>query len=151
MLLTFTIINTNKSILISGDVINNTKFGVLANSLATSIIEEASGKAFDSKTEDMGIGNVATLTASNLLGPESGETYVNFDDFDDYNNLVKVDNTLPSARFTIKCNVYYVQDTAPDTKVTTQSWHKRMDVMVYSESMNDTIKMSTIYSYWYYR
>lgn len=151
ILLTLTIINTNKSILITGDVINSTKFGILATSLAVSQLEEASSKAFDEKTETSGIDNVANMTAANLLGPETGETYPNFDDFDDYNNFVKVDSTLPSAVYTIKCSVFYVQDTDPGTKVSTQTWHKTMQVMVYSPSMPDTIKMSTIYSYWYYR
>lgn len=151
ILLSFTIVNTNKSILIAGDVINATKYGVLASSLAVSIIEEASGKAFDAKSETMGVANVANMTPYNQLGPETGETYATFDDFDDYNNLTKVDSTLTSARFTIKCKVYYVQDTAPTTKVTAQTWHKTIEVMVYSQNMTDTIKMSTIYSYWYYR
>ena len=151
ILLSFTIVNTNKSILLAGDVVNSTKYGVLASSLAVSIIEEASGKAFDTKSETMGIGNVANMTPYNLLGPETGETYATFDDFDDYNNLTKVDTTLTSARFTIKCKVYYVDDTAPATMVTTQTWHKTMEVLVFSQNMTDTIKMSTIFSYWYYR
>ncbi len=151
VLLSFTIINTNKSILLAGDVINSTEYGVLASSLAVSMIEEASGKAFDTKSEEMGVANVANMTAYNKLGPETGETYATFDDFDDYNNLTKVDTTLTSARFTIKCKVYYVEDTAPATMVTTQTWHKTMEVMVYSQNMTDTVKMSTIFSYWYYR
>lgn len=151
ILLSFTIVNTNKSILLAGDVINATKYGVLASSLAVSIIEEASGKAFDANSETMGVGNVASMTPYNKLGPETGETYATFDDFDDYNNLTKIDTTLTSARFTIKCKVYYVDDTAPTVMATTQKWHKMIEVMVYSQNMTDTIKMSTIYSYWYYR
>lgn len=151
ILLTFTIVNTNKSILSAGDIINSTKYGVLASSLAVSIVEEASGKAFDEASVSMGVSNVATMTADSKLGPETGETYATFDDFDDYNNLTKVDTTLTSARFTIKCKVYYVQDSAPATKVTSQTWHKTIEVMVSSPNMADTVKMSTIFSYWYYR
>jgi len=157
LLLSVTILGLNGKILNTSNVLYNTKFGVLAVSLGTSIIEEASGKAFDLAGSEDAITDLSLLTSPSGLGPAYGEVYPNYNDFDDYNGFTKTVTNIPSAEFTIFCRVRYVSDTNPSIYLTARSWHKRMDVYVTSKSMKnanngqDTIQLSSVYSYWYFR
>ncbi len=151
MLLGLLVLRMAASFATTSDVLAETKFGVLATSIASSVIEEAKGKSFDEKSIDNGIDNVLNMTGSSALGKETGESYPAFDDFDDFNNFTRTDSSMPSAVFTISCKVYYVEPSLPDKKVSYQTWNKRLDVNVSSVSMPDTIRMSTIFSYWYFR
>jgi len=149
MLLSMVVLRVNNGFLNTNTVMMNSKYGVLAVSLATSIIEEATGKAYDEATVANSVSRTASLSS---VGKETGEVYPDFDDFDDFDNLVKIDNTLPSAIFRIECQVDYINPGAPNTAVTpTKTWHKRINVIVTSQSMADTVRMSSIYSYFYFR
>jgi len=147
MLLALVILRVNNGFLSTNTVLMETKFGVLGVSLATSIIEDATGKAFDENSDS---GTVTSLSDLSTLGPD-GEVWPNFDDFDDYKGLVYIDSTMPSARFRIACDVVYVDPTLPDSFSGTNTWHKKLTVMVTTPSSQDTIKMSTIFSYFYFR
>lgn len=149
ILLSSLILRFNRAVLTSDDVMYNSKFNVLASSLATSLIEEAKGKAFDEKTCEAAVNNVSQLSSE--LKAESGEVYPDYDDFDDFNNFVKVDSTLPSAVFYVTSKVYYVSMTNPDVISISPTWRKAITVTVMSPSMNTPIQMSSIYTYWYYR
>ncbi len=155
ILLSLVILRVNRSFLTTDTVLLDSKIGVLAVSVATSLLEEANGKAFDEKTDTISVNNVNKL--STTLGPEAGEVYPNFDDFDDYNGLTKIDSTNPIAKFIVTCKVDYVLPSNLDVKATNRTWHKRMTVYVTSPSMlghddkQDTLKMSSVYSYWYFR
>jgi MSHA pilin protein MshD len=161
LLLSITILGINGKFLNTSSVLYNTKFGVLAVSLGTSIIEEANGKAFDLAGTGDAITDINLLTAPQYLGAAGGEVYPFFNDFDDYNNLHKIDsvkiNSKTFAAFTIDCKVHYVSETNPSVISSVRTWHKRIDVFVTSESMKnakneqDTIKLSSVYSYWYFR
>ena len=141
----------------TSSVLYNTKFGVLAVSLGTSIIEEANGKAFDLAVSEDAITDINLLTAPQSLGAASGEVYPNFNDFDDFNGFTKTVTNMPSAEFKILCSVKYVSEANPSIVSSVRTWHKRIDVSVTSESMKnanneqDTIKLSSVYSYWYFR
>jgi MSHA pilin protein MshD len=155
-LLSTLILRTNNNFLQTGDIMLTSKFQVLAVSLATSIIEEASNKAFDANTVDASATSTSDLTSYTSLGPMAGEVYPDFNDFDDFNGFVKVDSSMPSAIFKIECDVYYVRPSAPDVKLSQNSYHKRIDVTVTSVSMEtagvaDSVQLSTIYSYWHFR
>lgn len=161
LLLSITILGINGKFLNTSTVLYNTKFGVLAISLGTSIIEEANGKAFDLAGSSDAITDINLLTAPQYLGPAGGEVYPDFNDFDDYNWLHKVDsikiNSKTFAAFTIDCRVNYVSATNPSVISSVRTWHKRIDVFVTSESMKnqnneqDTVKLSSVYSYWFFR
>lgn len=161
MLLGITILGINGKFLNTSSVLYNTKFGVLAVSLGTSIIEEANGKAFDLAGSSNAITNLSQLTAPSGLGPASGEYYPNFNDFDDYNWLNKTDtikiDSKTFAVFNTFCRVYYVSETNPSIISSVRTWHKRIDVAVTSPSMKnannqqDTVKLSSVYSYWKFR
>jgi hypothetical protein len=153
LILSITVLKMNNFILANEAVMQDSKLGILAVSLATSLIEEASKKAFDENTIDTEVAACSLLT-NYPLGRGVGEiqdSSQTFNDFDDYNGYHYHYNYLPSAEYDIYCTVYYIQAVSPESKVGYRTWNKKMDVKVTSESMQDTIVMSTIYSYWHFR
>ena len=52
LLLSVTVLRVNNNILTTDTVIQDSKFGILATSLATSVIEKANKKAFDANTAE---------------------------------------------------------------------------------------------------
>ena len=148
-LLSIVILRITNTFLTTNTVLMENKFGVLAVSLGTSVLEEAKGKAFDHNTDSAAVDNLNSLST---LGPESGETEENYNDFDDYDGLVKMsDSTIVSAPFKIACDVVYVNPNNPDQVSASKTWHKKLSVTVTSEFMQDTVTLSTIYSYFYFR
>jgi len=150
VLLSFLVLRVNGNQLSTEDNMQNTKYGLLAISLANSVIEDANKRAFDNATIDNSVSTASGLTLPSKLGPESGEVYETFDDIDDYNNYTRLDSTMPSAAFNIKCSVCYVNPTTPDVAATVQTFHKKITVFVSSKAMRDTVKISQIFSYWNY-
>jgi len=155
VLLTLVILRVNNGFLNTNSVLLDSKLGVIATSIATSVIEEATGKAFDNNTDSSSVTSLTNL--SSTLGPETGETYPNFNDFDDYDDFKKIEDTVPAAEFNIECKVDYINDTNLDGITNSRTWNKRITVRVSSPSMlgqdeiPDTLVMSAIYSYWYFR
>jgi len=147
-LLGLVILRVNNNFLNTNVVLMENKFSILAVSLGTSILEEARGKAFDHNTDSA---VVTSLNELSSLGPESGEVYPFFNDFDDFNGLVRIDSSLPSAPFKIESVVNYVNPQNPDGISASKTWHKKMTITVTSDFMQDTIRLSTIYSYFYFR
>jgi hypothetical protein len=164
-----TVLLTNRASLQHGTIINQTQIDIYAVSLAQAKIEEASGKAFDqySATDTMGNGNAITnlsqLTDPTLLGKEAGEVYPDFNDFDDYNyfkgtNPFKV--YVPGVdTFRIQTTVCYVDTADPAGISNVRTWHKKMTVKVWptispwsaDNPQPDTVVMTYIYSYWWFR
>ena len=156
-LLSLTVLRVNNSILTTDTVMQDSKFGILATSIATSLIEKASKKSFDANTFENAVSTVGALTPASGLGPGIGESAPDdcndFDDFDGYTDQI---TDLPSAIFDVSCEVTYVNPGNPDGMLSTQSWHKKLTVTVTSPNIGntertDTIRLSTIYSYWHFR
>lgn len=153
LILSLTVLKMNNFILANDIVMQDSKLGILAVSLATSLIEEASKKAFDANTVSNEVGACSLLTPY-PLGRGVGEiqdSSITFNDFDDYEGYNYHYNYLPSAEYDLNCTVYYVEPANPEVKVNYKTWHKKMDITVSSISMRDTVRMSTIYSYWHFR
>ena len=159
MLLTILLLNVNRNSLAIEDVMYDSNFGITATSIASSIIEDASKKRFDKVTAEYdptdstytAVYDPTYLTPAGSLGIDSGEIITDprtFNDFDDYDNYTTVDSTMPSAVFNVLCKVNYVNETALDDSVNTQTFHKKITVRVWSKSMSDTMVISSIYSYW---
>jgi hypothetical protein len=153
ILLTLLITNVNKNSLYTEDVMYDSNFGITATSIASSIIEDASKKRFDQiyYVDTTAIYDPTYFTPAADLGVDSGEVAedpVTFNDFDDYNGYTGIDSSMPSAIFNFGCRVTYINANAPDDSISTQSFHKKITVKVWSESMKDTIVMSSIFSYW---
>ena len=140
-----------------GTILRQTEIGIYATSMATSMVEEASGMNFDENTVNSVLSLPSGLTSSGSLGAESGETTtpdssVNFDDFDDYNNRTFGVKVAKVDTFTIRTYVYYVTNTSPYlVQTSTPTWLKRLDVKVHSFAMTDTVTMSYIFSYFNFR
>jgi len=151
-ILSLIVLRINSTFLNTNTILYESKFDITAMSLATSIVEEATSKAFDEKTDSASVTSLSGLTSS--LGKESGEAYPNFDDFDDFDGYTittRGDSTFESAVFDIVAHVYYVDPDNPDRKSSVPTWHKRIDVDVTSPSMVDTVQFSQVYSYWFFR
>ena len=152
ILLSTIILRVNTTNLTNESVRDQAQYGVLATSIATSIIEEAQSKAFDAKTDTNSVSTVLGLTSSLLLGPESGETADSlFNDFDDFDGYTKRDSTMPSAIFDISCQVVYVTPDNLEGSSLAQTWHKKINITITSPFSPDTFRTSSIYSYWFFR
>ena len=153
ILLSLLIMNVSKNTLSTEDVMYNSNFGITATSIGVSIIEDASKKRFDNifYVDSTAVYDVSHFTASVDLGVDSGETITDastFNDFDDYNGFTGIDSTMPSAIYNFSSNVYYIDEMDPDGSINTQSFHKKITVRVWSNSMKDTMVMSSVFSYW---
>ena len=156
LLLSLTVLRVNNNILLTDEVLYDSKFGIIANSIATSIIEKATTKFFDAKTATGPVASPNDLTL--ILGPNIGETNPdNFNDFDDFNNYTDQDTFFTNLIYDYRCEVSYVNTNNLDIASLTPTWHKKLTVFV-TWSQNgektgvaaDTIKQSVIYSYWYF-
>jgi hypothetical protein len=114
--------------------------------LAQRFVEAAETAQFD---ED----KTATIPSSfsTTLGPESGETFPNFDDVDDYNGLLITQNWGGSISFTVRIQIYYVTETSPFTKTTSKTYKKYMEVQVTSaQDANVNVKLERLFAYHYF-
>ncbi len=162
-LLTLVILRVSTNLLVTSDVLNRSKIDLLAISYATTMIEEASGKAYDARTANGSVSSPIQLSA--VLGPEPGEFYPLYNDFDDFNafrDTAKIDTVFISdtnfVAFQTYCAVDYVNDSNPDVATISRTWFKRLTVKVTSPAMlnentlkQDTVTMKTIFSYWYFK
>src|SRR4030067_2676057 len=151
ILLSTTVLRVNSNFLMSDTVLDETKYNFLATSIATSIIQEAKSKAFDEATDSTSINVIGFLTNFDKLGPDNGEVRTNFNDFDDFDGYSGADSSMPSAVFYYSCTVNYVDGNNPDVTVNNKTWNKILTITVTSPYMNDVVRMSTIYSYWFFR
>ncbi len=169
------ILQSNSIILSSSEALTSSEIDASAISLATSVMEEASGKLFDDVIKDS---TVSALTdpgqLSVILGPEGGErfrdstgTHPLFDDFDDYNGLFVVfkgtdpsDSVLtPGAvwefvvpglrgKFYVHASVSYVNPPDLDAGAAGRTWHKKMTLTVTSPSSAGTVVLPYVMSFW---
>jgi hypothetical protein len=182
LLLAMTILTVNRGFMTTSTVMSSSRYNIMAVSLGTSLIEDATSLAFDEKTAPTGssttgaaITDSTQLTAPASLGIDTGELRTNpdgFDDFDDYNCYNNSDaNHLPKrdslavqgvantwVRFQTICKVDYVSTGNPSVSSATRTWSKRLRLYIYSNDLGDpvthktdTIKLSTVYSYWYFK
>ena len=150
ILLSTLTLRVNTSQLTTQDTMQNSKFGVLAVSVASSIMEEASEKAFDEKSVENSIDDTKSLSKRDKNGfkTDPGENPDSSNTFDDFDGYSKIDLTMPSAVFNVSCIVNYVDPDKKDFITTKNSWHKQLIISVTSPSMSDSIKMTKIFSYW---
>ena len=154
LLLSAVMLRVNSNNFSTETVRDEAKFGVIATSIATSIIEQAKGLAFDANTDTNSVNSVSELTTVFNLGPDAGENSADiktFNDFDDFDGYTGIDSTLQSAIFELSCSVDYVQKSNLNGLSPARTWHKKLSVIVSSPSMGDTLKAATVYSYWFFR
>lgn len=146
-LLALVSLSFNGALLQSNSVEIENKVYLTAFSLADDLIEEIKQKGYDENTLLFPTVNRATLTPSGSLGPESGEDYHHYDDIDDYNGYSYDADEPHAEKYHIAAKVYYVSETDPNTKSTTQTFHKRVDVTVSSPYLKNNVTLSYIFTH----
>jgi len=154
LLLSTVMLRVNSNNFSTETVRDEARFGVIATSMATSIIEQAKDLAFDANTDTNSVSSLSELTSVFNLGPDAGENSADiktFNDYDDFDGYAKIDSTMQSAIFEISCSVNYVSKTNLMGISSVPTWHKKISVTVSSPSMGDTLTEASIYSYWFFR
>ena len=161
-LLSLVILTANRGFLSTSTTMYQSRYDILGVSVATSIMEDATGASFDETTVGATVNSLSSLTSANLLGLDASENSANFrtfDDFDDYNcyknspklDTVQIEGSNLKMFFNTYCRVDYVENNDPNDITTDRTYHKKISVRVYAPGMTDTVKLSTVYSYWYFR
>lgn len=131
LLFTLMLPSLNETILYNDRSMVNTKAEMTAMTLAQRFLEEAGSKKFDEACVTGSPTLPSQMTPSGLLGRETGETYPNFDDVDDYNNLSFVDTlTLPTVRFNVAAAVTYINSSNPTQTSTSRTFIKQLRLTV---------------------
>ena len=144
ILLAILSLNFNSGVLRNSTIEIEDKVYLTAFSLADDLIEEIKEKAFDEKTLDFQAIAVNQLTPPNMLTYESGESWPNFDDIDDYNGYVKLVDLPHAEGYDLTCKVNYVDSDGND--ITTQSYFKKVTITVTSKYMSQPFYISFIFS-----
>ena len=158
LLLTTILLNFYKLLANNGDVIQGGQDGILMTTLATSYLEVASGMAFDSvsDTSDVAIGIPSKLTSANTLGRETSDedSLYEFNDFDDFNNFILEEQPHgTSHKYKTSFKVQYVSPGNVQTKSTSQTFTKRMDLSTWRKfppGKTDTLKLSMVMGYFHF-
>ena len=162
VLLGFTVLTINSTTLQHGQILTQTKIGIYATSLGISRVEEASGKAFDEASINYDFNNptdMNPLSSPGSLGPDDAGEWAHidstayFDDFDDYNlpNHVQTFYVPLVDSLFLRSVVWYVDPANPNGTSGGKSWSKKMLATVKAANSADTIKLSYIFSYFYFR
>jgi hypothetical protein len=154
-LLSIATLSMNRGFEVNDKVMSSSKYAVIATSLASSVIEEAAGKAFDESSTEALVHNTSDLTAAGSFGLDAGENKTladDYDDFDDFNGLVRNDTVdvggaLNKVVFTTTCKVRYVSVANPDVDAGAATWFKKITVEVSSEVMSEQVRQEMIFSY----
>ncbi len=120
------------------------KIYLTAFSLADDMIEEIKGKSFDQATIEFPTTNTSSLTPSNALGHGSGEVYPNYNDVDDYNGYSKLVSSPYAEDYNISVVVVYVYPDNPDQVSYTQTFDKKVTVIVTSPYLKGAVQLSYI-------
>lgn len=144
----------------AGDSISSGQDGIFLTSITTSYIEMAQGMAFDNITDTMhvGLANATTLTASNTLGPESGEDSLQeFNDFDDFNGLsLEREAGTSGRRYRTDFKVWYVSPSDLEHVSTSRTFVKRLDMKTWrtwppaGDATVDTLRSSFVMGYFHF-
>jgi hypothetical protein len=163
VLLGTNVVSVNRTFLQHGVVLQQTEIGLFGVSLATSLLEEARGKAFDRYSLVGFPQNLTQLTPYDSLGPEVGELREDYNDFDDYNwmrggptrdsIIVRADTIrIPDVDTFLRWSkVCYVDTTDPNVYRAQRTWMKRLTVYVKGNASQDTLQMSYLFSNWSFR
>ena len=160
LLLSILVLRVNNTFLSTGSVLSQSKLGMIAISIANSRLAEIKSKAFDEYTAQGNIpdDNYQTeLTQPNHLNKEGSEAYPNFDNIDDYNGFTHDDTIQVQAEmkpeiFHDSCSVVYVTSDNPNqVSSSIPTYNKKVTVFVTHKLLPETIKISSVYSYWNFK
>jgi hypothetical protein len=115
--------------------------------VAKKVKESAATKGKSSKGLPPGIAmKPSDFTPPGLLGRDPNEVYPFFDDIDDFNGFTKRSwNPLFKDSLDIFVRVEYVNPKKTGERALTQTGAKRVEVSVFTEGMQDTLKVSRVF------
>ena len=122
-----------------------------AIALAQGFIEEAEMMRFD---EDSTAMTPTLFTDNGELGPETGESYPNFDDVDDFNGYQATEQSL-TVPYTISIDVHYVNESSPYSETSSETYIKESVVSISSDqftgsSNNPILQFKKLFAYHYF-
>jgi len=151
-LVMITTLNHNRTSMATEDNMIYSKEFILAASVAESMLDEISGKAYDEEIVK-GKTIISASDFSSNLGKDGGETYPDFDDIDDYNNFSKTDSIPNMGIFTATVSVEYMSDDLIPS--VSKTYNKNVTVRVTSPNLfniltekSDTMVVQSLYSQW---
>ena len=141
-------LTVNRSLLENSTRVMESEFEITAISLLQEVISEVGLKAFDEASVASIPASVPNdFTASTSLGSETGETYPNFDDIDDYDAWTINDTSTAEMTYTITGEVGYVTAADLVTLSSTRNTMKRLNLTLTSDYLTNDINLSYVYSY----
>lgn len=124
------------------------KVYLTAFSLADDLLEEIKQKAFDEETVEWKAITVSELTNPESFGPvDPGETSsIYFDDIDDYDQYSKPISLPHAESYNVTSTVDYVTEGNQNTISSTQTFYKRVTILVTSPYMSHSVKLAFIFT-----
>ena len=119
-----------------------------ATGIVGGLFEEIQSRAFDEKTTTKSVKKSNLLTAVKDIGPDSTEYLsTTFDDIDDYNNFIQVDSTTGMGDFTLRVNVYYVDEDDPNSDSSSSTFLKRVRIAINNQYLPTRLIFNRLISY----
>jgi hypothetical protein len=158
MLLGMISVNLRRAVMDSYETMNTNTMDQSATLIARSIVDEINAKKYDEANVSHTVVRLADLSLS--LGPESGETYANFDDVDDYNGAhfespsvgTPGDASTPEVLwgtegYVVDISVSYVDFDNPSQTSVSRTWCKLVRVTVTNSFTSDSVVGSVVKTY----
>ena len=121
---------------------------VTASGLGQSMLEEIISRHYDETTISESVALPDLLTAAVGLGPDAGEnSYIAYDDVDDYDAYFKTDTLSGFGAFDTRVAVNYVQYYDPETPVLASTFYKTIHVAVANAYLADTLRLYYVVTY----
>ncbi len=145
VILSITIININRASALNDILLMESELEYTAIALGQNFIDAARAKSFDENTVSSTPNNVPAgfTRASKFGGGNDGETFANYDDFDDFHG-VSISETTEHGVYQISATVNYVSESNPGIISNNKTLHKRMNVSVSSDFLPNTIELSYV-------
>ena len=149
LLMLFTL-NLNSGLVHDQVLVYQSEQMIEAVALAQRFIEEADRLQFD---EDASASVPSSFTSAAELGPESGESYPQFDDIDDFDGYETQIAVPRSITWNVEIMVHYV-DPSDYSHTTSRTYFKEMVVTVSSEDFSGDpsfgVALKRIFAYHYF-
>jgi hypothetical protein len=148
VLLSFLMLMFFSSSEVQYDTKKSNEAAITAIGVAQSLIDEIARKAFDEKTVLVTINKADSLTLGTNFGTDTGETNrLLFDDIDDYHNYTSADTLGGLGVFNYRIRIRYAQKFNPEMLSLARTFTKRADIDVTNSFMQDTLKLTYVYTY----
>jgi len=123
------------------------KVYLTAFSLADDVVEEVKQKAFDESTAtQLKVVALTSLTLPADFGPETGESWPNFNDIDDYHGYSKSVSLPHAENYTVQCSVNYFDPANPSVPSSVRTFFKKIVITVSSPYMRSEVNIGFVFS-----